>query len=101
MTSLAFAALSCVAFAGARADAQSGGAQRVPTSDAIAPELGEIRWGWSEEQLVAHFEEKIRTRYRRPLRTARDALQEDELRQRMAAELARVRENRYAFNGRA
>lgn len=93
---LAFAAVVVLASAN-HSSAQ--GSPTTPVSDAIAPELGEIRWGWSEAQLVEHFEAKIRARYRRPLQTARDALQEDTLRQRMAAELARVREDRFAFNG--
>ena len=95
-TLLASAALLALAVG---AEAQGGAS--APLSDGIATELGEVRWGWSEAQLVSHFEAQIRERYRRPLQTARDALQEDALRQRMADEIRRLRESRYAFNGRA
>ncbi|MEM1415971.1 MAG: hypothetical protein AAGH15_13780 [Myxococcota bacterium] len=71
-----------------------------PTSDAIAPALGDVEWGWSTSEFLEHFEAKIRDTYRPRIAKARDALQEDALRRQMRQEVRRMRESRYAFNGR-
>jgi hypothetical protein len=73
---------------------------RVPNSDRLADDLGEIQWGWSRDQLVNHFSKQIRESYRPRLQKAPGAIEEDRLRHQMNEELRRLRDSYFAFEGR-
>lgn len=70
-----------------------------PQSAAIAPALGDLRWGMEPREVHQHFRAQIEARYEEPLRTAPDAIQQDRLREQMNAEIRRLRESYVRFTG--
>ena len=73
--------------------------QRTPHSDAIAPALGEIQWGWSRRELLEHFTKKIRNDFQPRIHKARDAMTEDQLRHQRDQQIRRIRSSYVEFNG--
>jgi hypothetical protein len=74
--------------------------ERVPTSERLADDLGAIRWGWSKDQLIAHFTKQIREAYRPRLAKAPGAIEEDRLRHSMNEEIRRLQDSYFEFEGR-
>lgn len=75
-------------------------AEQTPTSDQIAPALGELEWGWSKQKVIRHFTTEIRESYRPRLSKAPGAIEEDRLRHEMNSEIRRLRESYVEFRGR-
>lgn len=73
--------------------------ERTPHSDAIAPALGEIQWGWTKRQLLEYFTRKIRAEYQPRINKARDAMTEDRLRHERDQRIRRMRESYVEFRG--
>ena len=97
-------ATACVGAITSGVDAQRRGrnaarARTAPRSAAIAPALGDIRWGMTNRQVFDHFRGKIAARYREQLSDIRDAVEEDRLRHEMTQEVQRVRRSYIRFNG--
>ncbi len=74
--------------------------ERTPMSDAVAPALDGIEWGWDHRHLVKHHTAQIRRQYQPRINKARDAMTEDALRHERDQILRRMRESRLEFNGR-
>ena len=70
-----------------------------PQSAAIAPALGDLRWGMEPREVHEHFRAQIEARYAERLRTARDAILEDRIRAEMNSEIRRLRESYIRFTG--
>lgn len=62
-----------------------------PRSAEIAKVLGDLHWGQNKQQVVDYFLKRTRERFRPELAKARGAVEEDRVRRRMDAELAKVR----------
>ncbi len=75
-------------------------AEVTPQSEAIAPALGEVRWGWSRQRLTKYFSNKIRREYQPRINKARDAMTEDALRHERDQRVRRMRRSYTEFNGR-
>jgi hypothetical protein len=73
--------------------------QAAPASEAIAPALGELRWGMTRDEVYNHFVKQIRERYRPRLAKARDAMAEDRLRHEMNEEVQTIRRSYVLFRG--
>ena len=93
------ALVGAVASSQAEAQRRRRGPRAAPRSAAIAPALGDIRWGMTNRQVFGHFRGKIEERYRDRLAEIRDAVEEDRLRHEMAQEIQRVRRSYIRFNG--
>ncbi len=77
--------------------------EEAPQSEAIAPALGELRWGMNPEETFAQVSSLVAASYRERLTKAArsDAVQEDRLRQELQVETRRVRSSFVRFNGQA
>lgn len=75
-------------------------AEQTPTSEAIAPALGDVKWGWSRQQLTKYFSNRIRRDYQPRINKARDAMTEDALRHERDQRIRRMRSSYVEFNGR-
>jgi hypothetical protein len=96
----------CVTLVAETADAQRRRRQRrerteqvAPDSEAIAPALGELRWGMTNRQVYEHFRGEVEGRYRERISKARDAVLEDRLRREMNDESQRIRRSYTRFTG--
>ncbi|MEM7449234.1 MAG: hypothetical protein AAF355_13420 [Myxococcota bacterium] len=83
-------------FAGAPAPV---GAQLESEADPISEALGDIRWGMTQEELLAHFARRIRGSYEERIANARDAMHEDRLHREMNQKIRRIRDSYVAFQG--
>jgi hypothetical protein len=83
--------------------AAAAGTAEAPQSAAIAPALGELRWGMSPEETFNHLREQVDGAYReRITKAARtDAILEDRLRGQMLEETRRIRSSFVRFRGQA
>lgn len=73
--------------------------QQAPQSAAIAPALGDIRWGMSNRETFQHFRNEVVKRYQPRLTKAGGAIEEDRLRHEMNEEIQRIRRSYVRFNG--
>lgn len=105
----AFVVGGTLALATSDADAQRRGrrgrraqprAPQTPHSDAIAPYLGQVEWGWSRDQLVGYYTQKIREDYQERIRKAHNHTDQDRLVHERNREVRRLRRNVVRFNGR-
>ena len=85
---------------GRRRAPQQERAPQAPTSDAIAPYLGEVEWGWSQRQLMDYYTRKIRADYQERIRKARNHTDQDRLVHERDREVRRLRGNLVRFDGR-
>ncbi len=74
-------------------------ARRVQNSE-LAKSLGEIRWGWTKRQLLAHFRREIKRDFEKRIANAPGAIEEDEVRQQLRAKLSRLEDGYVEFRGR-
>jgi hypothetical protein len=87
------------------ADAQRRGrrgqqqAPQTPHSDAIAPYLGQVEWGWSHRQLIDYYTRKIREDYQERIRKAHNATDQDRLVHERNREIRRLRGQIVRFEG--
>ncbi|MDQ3031743.1 MAG: hypothetical protein M3Y87_04945 [Myxococcota bacterium] len=74
-----------------------------PQSAAIAPALGDLRWGLSPADTFNHLKRQVEASYSERLNEAArtDTILEDRLRQRMGAEIRRMRSTYVRFRGEA
>ncbi len=106
----AFVVGGTLALATSDADAQRRGrrgrrgqqqrAPQAPHSDAIAPYLGQVEWGWSRDQLVEYYTQKIRAEYQERIRKAHNHTDQDRLVHERNRDVRRLRRNVVRFNGR-
>lgn len=73
--------------------------QVAPESQAIAPALGELRWGMTNREVYEHFRRGVEERYRERISKARDSVLEDRLRREMNDESQRIRRSYTRFSG--
>lgn len=73
--------------------------QETPHSDAIAPAISEIQWGWSRQELLNYFTQKIRQDYRDRIREAPGAIEADAIRHERDQRIQRVRRSVTEFRG--
>ncbi len=85
----------------ARRSAATAGPAEAPESAAIAPALGELRWGMGPREAFEHLQHEIEASYRERMQKAArtDAVQEDRLRQQMQADMRRLRGSFVRFRG--
>ncbi|MBX3250032.1 MAG: hypothetical protein KF901_22835 [Myxococcales bacterium] len=70
-----------------------------PMSDAVAPALGGIEWGWNKRQLLDFYVAKLNKEYQPRLNKARDAMTEDQLRSERDRRIRTMRESFLQFDG--
>ncbi|MCB9612195.1 MAG: hypothetical protein H6722_07055 [Sandaracinus sp.] len=70
-----------------------------PTSDQIAPALVGIEWGWSKQQLLQFYVNKLNEEFQPRINKARDAMTEDRLRHERDQRIRRMRESYIEFSG--
>jgi hypothetical protein len=75
-------------------------AQEAPQSAEIAKAMGTLKWGMSRDQVLEHFTNGIRDKYKPLMAKASGALEEDKLRARMRDELGKVKSSVVEFNGK-
>lgn len=68
-------------------------------TEALDGAMGDVEWGWSQEQLIEHFEQVIRSEHRDEIRGARDAMAADAANHRMQREIQRMRDSVVEFDG--
>ncbi len=68
-------------------------------SDQLGVDLGDLGWGWSRDEFVQHFRERIREEYRPRIARAPGAIEEDRLRYEMNDRIRTIRESWFAFDG--
>jgi hypothetical protein len=71
----------------------------IPTSEAIAPAMEGVEWGWGHEKVVAHYTKKLRELYRPVLAKAHDAVLEDRIRREMESRQVRIEKSHVEFTG--
>ncbi|AKF06376.1 hypothetical protein [Sandaracinus amylolyticus] len=88
---------------GSRRGAAAAAPEEAPQSAAIAPALGDLRWGMTPEETFNHLKGQVETGYRERLQKAArtDAIQEDRLRGQMQEETRRLRSSYVRFRGQA
>lgn len=72
----------------------------VPTSEAIAPAMGKLKWGMSQDEVVKFLTAKIKEEYRPKVQKTRDPLEKDRLRNQYIAEVKKVKDSYVEFDGR-
>lgn len=100
-TALCMLAVGVEAQRGRRAARRQPAAQEqaAPRSAAIAPALGDLRWGMEPRAVHDYFRDKIRETYRVRLSKAPGTIEEDRIRHEMDEELRRLRESYVRFDG--
>lgn len=68
-------------------------------TEALDGAMGDVEWGWTQEQLLEHFENVIRAEHRDEIRGARDAMAADAANHRMQREIQRMRSSVVEFDG--
>lgn len=87
------------AFASSAA-AQGGGKKgKVPHSDGISGAMGDLEWGMTKQQLMRHFINEVKGKYRKKLAKATGAIEEDRIRHDMNEEIRRIRDSYVEFDG--
>ena len=76
-------------------------AQAKGSSTALEAAMGEIQWGWSPKQVFEFHRKKIEESHNRRIAKATDAIEEDYIREQMQAEIQKIRNSYYEFNGRS
>jgi hypothetical protein len=79
---------------------KDGAGQQAPQSTGIAASMGDLKWGMTREQVVAHFTSALRESYKPLLAKASGALEEDKLRARQRDELNKLTATLVEFNGK-
>ncbi len=97
-------AVLAVGLAATGAEAKKGSkkkkkAQAVPTSQKIAESMGNIHWGMTKDELMKYFTDKLREKYRPLLAKAKDAVEDDNLRQQARRELDALNKGYVEFDG--
>jgi len=76
-------------------------AAAAPNSAQIAESLGDVHWGMSKDELMQKLIDKVKEMYRPLLGKTKDAVKEDQLRQKAREEMEAIRKGYYEFNGRS
>jgi hypothetical protein len=77
------------------------GGDKTPVSAEISKSMGDLTWGMSKDELQQKLIDKVKERYRPLVAKARDAVQEDNYRQKASAEMKRIRDSYIEFTGTA
>jgi hypothetical protein len=95
----------CAVFTGAAAQKKRRGKRgkksRVPTSAQISPALGDLKWGMGEKDLLKVLIGKVKERYRPLIAKTTDGIEDDRLRTREQADIAKIRESFVRFDGKS
>jgi hypothetical protein len=75
-------------------------AQEAPQSAEIAKSMGDLKWGMGRDEVLNHFANAIKEKYKPLLAKASGALEEDKLRARMRDELGKLKSSLVEFNGK-
>jgi len=70
-----------------------------PSSEAIAPALGDIHWGMTKNELLQHFTQTVREEFHPRLTKAPGAIEEDRIRHEMGEKIRRIRTSYIRFRG--
>ena len=73
-------------------------AAAAPNSAQIAESLGDVHWGMSKDELMQKLIDKVKEKYRPLLGKTKDAVKEDQLRQKAREEMEAIRKGYYEFN---
>jgi len=72
-----------------------------PNSEAIAPALGDIKWGMTKKQLQKLLFTKLNEEYKPLIGKTRDGMEEDRLRQELEGKRRKIRESFVSFDGQS
>ncbi len=75
--------------------------QQAPKSEAIAPALAPLKWGMSKDQVMRHFIEEVKKRYRKKMAKVHDAVEEDRLLHEMRNQIQKIRRSYVRFDGQS
>lgn len=67
---------------------------------ALQAAMEDIEWGWSPKQVFEHYRKKIEEGANRRIAKATDAIEEDYIREQMRAEISKIRDGYFEFDGR-
>ncbi|NOY92720.1 MAG: hypothetical protein GXP55_16140 [Deltaproteobacteria bacterium] len=70
-----------------------------PRSDAIAPALGDIRWGMTKDEVLRYFTKQVHEEFHPRLTKAPGAIEEDQIRHEMTEKIRRIRDSYIRFGG--
>jgi hypothetical protein len=76
-----------------------GGGEKTPVSAEISKSMGEMSWGLSRDELQQKLIAKVKERFRPLVAKARDAVEEDNYRQKASTEIKRIRDSFVEFRG--
>ncbi len=105
---LLIAVVVCAVFTGAAAAqkkkkrrGKKGNKGKTPVSAQISPALGDLKWGMGEKDVLKLMVKAVKERYRLQIAKTTDGIEEDRLRTRERAEIAKIRESRIRFDGKS
>jgi hypothetical protein len=73
--------------------------QEAPDSAEISKSMGDLKWGTSRDEVLQHFLNAVKDKYKPLIAKTTGAIEEDKLRAKMRDELARIRSSLVEFNG--
>ncbi len=81
--------------------AEQAAPQEAPRSEAIAPALAPLHWGMSKDEVMNHFIEQVKKRYRKKMAKVHDAVEEDRLLHEMRNQIQKIRASYVRFEGQS
>jgi hypothetical protein len=99
LSSLAVIALVASSVQAAPKQKKKGGAAATPVSAEISKAMGDLSWGMTKDELQKKLIDKVKERYRPLVAKSRDAVDEDNYRQKANGEIKRIRESYVQFTG--
>jgi hypothetical protein len=76
-------------------------AEAVPISPKIAESMGDVKWGVGKDDLIKYFTDKVKEKYRPLVAKAKDAVEDDRLRQQARQEVDAIRKGYVEFDGKS
>jgi hypothetical protein len=76
-------------------------AEPVPISAKIGETMGDVHWGASKDDLIKHFTDKVKEKYRPLLAKAKDAVADDHMRQQARQEIDAIKKGAVDFDGKS
>ena len=73
--------------------------QEAPESAEISKSMGDLKWGTPRDEVMQHFINAVKDKYKPLIAKTTGAIEEDKLRAKMRDELARIRSSLVEFNG--
>ena len=75
------------------------GESKTPISAEISKSMGDLTWGMSKDELQQKLIDKVKERFRPLVAKARDAVEEDNYRQKASTEIKKIRDSFVEFRG--